>query len=64
MKQITRDEAFKEVEGRFPLTHNELKEFSKRFNNKRDIIIARQVGLGDSIISRADRKYFICDFNL
>ena len=62
-KEITRDEAFKLVYGEYPFTY-QLKTFSSRFNNKKSIIIARQVGLGDSLIERTNRKYYVSDLIL
>jgi len=59
-REITRDEAFKEVYNEYPYTC-QLKAFSNRFNNGKSIIISRQVGLVSSIIERVNRKYYISD---
>jgi Txe/YoeB family toxin of Txe-Axe toxin-antitoxin module len=60
-KEITKEEAFKIVNGIEPITIEELNCFSRKITKKKDLLISRQVGLGDSIISRVNGKLLISD---
>jgi hypothetical protein len=60
-KEITKEEAFKIANGIEAITIEELNSFSRKITKKRDLLISRQVGLGDSIISRVNGKLVISD---
>jgi Txe/YoeB family toxin of Txe-Axe toxin-antitoxin module len=61
-KEITREEAFKIANNFEPMDIKELNAFSRKITKTKDLFIVRQVGLGDSVISRVNGKLTISDF--
>jgi len=60
-KEITREQAYEIANTVQAININELNSFSRKFNNHRELVISRQIGLGDSIIERINRKYYVSD---
>jgi len=61
---VTREQAYEIVNNDWAITKEELNRFSKRFNKNKQIIVCRQIGLGDSLIERKGRKYFVYDIEI
>jgi hypothetical protein len=60
-REITREEAFKIANGIEAIDIKELNSFSRKITKTKDLLISRQVGLGDLIISRLNSKLVISD---
>ena len=60
-KKITIEEAYFLTNNSYPICFDDLISFRKQFYKSKQIIIARQAGLGDLLIERINKIYFVSD---